>query len=588
MESEREERKHIISLSAIVAVVAVSLLLAISFSPVPHYSNKAYSGNNKMLPFALPSASNESVSTYKIPETANFSGHAYNTVSLRNNVVYKGDYFPWLNNASVRPTDVAVDPISGEIYVADSYTGNVSVISSKTTHIMRNISVGISPFGIAYDPADNLMFVSNSGSDNISVINVTTNSVSDTISGVSEPRDIAFCPLNSEMYVADYNVSSVSAVNAETMKIVSNISVGQNPWGVAFDPANQQMYVTNSGKNNVSVINVTENRAVLSIDVGLGPEGIAYDAYNHNMYVANSREDTLTGTFKIFNPVSEINSTTNRSILLYYNTAPTTPIDVAFNPVNNYIYVTFSNIEEDSIVAFNSTTNRSVGSIQVGVHPWGLAFDPVNNNMYVANFWSDSVVRISTVIYIVKVQETGLANGTEWELSLNGYHISSTSSMTFEKENGNYSYTLGAFSGFSPAQRSGVISVNGSSIVVTIPFVRDYQVTFFDRNASVEHPWFVNMSGKNRTGETTFIGFTAENGTYSFTAGALYLPQSSVERGNVTVNGTSVTFTLAIPETISVGNSHGDIRSIFLGLTVALIAVPTVLSLYFANRRQRK
>src|SRR5437763_11987827 len=50
------------------------------------------------------------------------------------------------------PIGVAVDPLTNEVYVANSVTGTVSVISALTNKLTNNVAVGAGPYAVAVNP----------------------------------------------------------------------------------------------------------------------------------------------------------------------------------------------------------------------------------------------------------------------------------------------------------------------------------------------------------------------------------------------------------------------------------------------------
>ena len=75
------------------------------------------------------------------------------------------------------PEDLAVNPKTNKIYVANSGSNSVSVIDGFTDRVERNIIVGSTPDGVAVNPKTNKIYVANSGSNSVSVINGTTNKI---------------------------------------------------------------------------------------------------------------------------------------------------------------------------------------------------------------------------------------------------------------------------------------------------------------------------------------------------------------------------------------------------------------------------
>src|ERR1700753_2092596 len=79
------------------------------------------------------------------------------------------------------PLGVAVDPTTGNVYVANEGSDTVSVISEKTNMVTATIPVGPGPFGVAVDPTTGNVYVTDSGDASVSVISEMTNTVTDTI-----------------------------------------------------------------------------------------------------------------------------------------------------------------------------------------------------------------------------------------------------------------------------------------------------------------------------------------------------------------------------------------------------------------------
>jgi YVTN family beta-propeller protein len=74
------------------------------------------------------------------------------------------------------PTSVAVNPVTGAVYVANvgniynAGNGTVSVISGRTGKVTATIRVGSVPYAVAVNPVTGTVYVANSGSNTVSVI----------------------------------------------------------------------------------------------------------------------------------------------------------------------------------------------------------------------------------------------------------------------------------------------------------------------------------------------------------------------------------------------------------------------------------
>jgi hypothetical protein len=68
--------------------------------------------------------------------------------------------------------------------------------------------------------------------------------------------------------------------------------------------------------------------------------------------------------------------------------------------------------------------------------------------------------------------ETGLPEGTNWSVTLNGKGTLSTSNDTlvFNVTNGTYDYLIPSAFNYSPSNHTGSVTVNGSNVTLQIPF----------------------------------------------------------------------------------------------------------------------
>ena len=203
--------------------------------------------------------------------------------------------------AGTNPCAAVYDPASGDVYVANCMSNNVSVINGTT--VLDTIAVGASPTGLAVDPANGYLYVSNGGDAveegsvyNISVIDGSTNQVVESIALNFSPGPPAWDPANGYLYVPGGQDEAISVLNGS--RVIANVTDAGVPLGTIFDPANEYVYALNGGAyahlytNDVSAINGTVN--VQSIPTGKAPDAAAFDSANGFLYVANSLSDNVT------------------------------------------------------------------------------------------------------------------------------------------------------------------------------------------------------------------------------------------------------------------------------------------------------
>ncbi len=142
--------------------------------------------------------------------------------------------------------------------------------------------------------------------------------------------------------------------------------------------------------------------------------------------------------------------------------------------------------------------------------------------------------------------EAGLPNQSAWFLNLsngNTYESNNSTIIAYEP-NGTYSYQVASDNKtYSPVQPTGIITVNGSSISVSIKFTEiTYKIFLNESGLPLNTIWYVNLSnGQVFSSNSTSIIFYEPNGSYSYSVSSsnkIYSPSDS--QGRFIVNGTSV------------------------------------------------
>ncbi|HEV2429277.1 MAG TPA: YncE family protein [Thermoplasmata archaeon] len=440
------------------------------------------------------------------------------------------------------PGSVDVVPVSG----IRNYSANVSGV----------FAVGSSPFGVAIDNASDTVFVTNTGSDNVSLLSGVNGVSRGSIAVGAAPHGIAFDPTNGEAYVANTNSSNVTVVSESKHTSVANLTVGSKPVGVVYDPATRLVFVANSGGSNVTVINATMNRVVASIRVGNQPYGLALDNRTDTIYVSNNGSKNLS-----------VIDTTRLSVAVSIKVNGTIPLEgLAYDSRTREVWV--GGGYNDLVIV--NTTNESVAAY-VSIDPSGVAYDPDAGWMCTTNTLNgtfeclDPSNPIGTPYYAVTFTESGAASGSFWGVALTGGGNPSSSSgagnpIIFYVTNGSYTYT--ASDGSNATVQRGSFLVRGTAVSVTVAFATSsvtYEVSFAERGLPNGTRWAVNLSGTgSANGTGAWENFTRPNGTYQFLVAPLTGFTAAPSRGNVTVQGSRI----AVPITFNAtGGGPGSNRS---------------------------
>jgi YVTN family beta-propeller protein len=116
--------------------------------------------------------------------------------------------------------------------------------------------VGTTPWGVAVNETTNTIYVTNTGSGTVSVISGSTNAVTATITVGSAPWGVSVDPSTNTVYVAIASgTNEVAVINGATNAIITTVAVGTGPEGIATNSTTHVTYVNNFNANTTSVIN---------------------------------------------------------------------------------------------------------------------------------------------------------------------------------------------------------------------------------------------------------------------------------------------------------------------------------------------
>ncbi len=399
------------------------------------------------------------------------------------------------------PFGVAIDTSTGNVYVTNTGSNNVTVINGSSGANVANIPVGASPYGLAYDPSTGDVYVANGGSDTLSVISTSTEQVVDSIGVGSSPIGVAVDPVTGQVFVANNGSANVSIVATSNDTVVANPDVGQNPYGVALDNVSDQLYITNRGSATISVIDAWNDSVAVTIGTGLGtsPEGIAYNPVNGLVWVGADFYTVLVNT-------------TTQTVLGYLATDPS---GVAVNPVSGLVCVT-------------NTANATLRCIAYPnpIFP-GYSLEFVETGLPASANWS------------VTLYWPGYYRSTEW----NGtYGFGGVWFFVFAGTPTNYTYVIPPADGYYPTVPTDSLSVT-SALTINVTFVsasETYPVTFVETGLPPGSPWNVTLGGIVNGSTTTVCGFREPNGTYVFSVAPVPGFAPTPTHGSVLVGGASV------------------------------------------------
>ena len=497
------------------------------------------------------------------------------------------------------PAGSAYDSANGYVYVADSNSSAVSVLSG--TSVVASVAIGGFPSYVTYDSGDGYVYVASYPTDTSQAFNESGNvSVIDGETVVARlpvglyPGPMTYDSGNGYVYVPNDGGNTVSVLSGTS--VVATVTVADFPWMPAYDSADGYVYVPSTGycpagcSGSVTVLNGTSVITTVPIGSATSTTEVAFAAYDDatgSVYVSscvvNAQSFCVSGNVTIIYGTSTVGTIASPA------TAPDYEI---VDPVTGYVYVGNYNSSSvsvihgasllttvsvgalpywgtfdaaDGYVYICNTDNVSVldgpsvvATVSVGSFADWATYDSSNSYVYVSNFDSNNVSLLGTSItakYSVSFTESGLPTGLNWSVTLNGTtgSASTPGSIEFSEPNSTYAFTVGSVAGYTASPSSGSVTVNGAAVSEAIVFspsvVAMYAVTFAESGLPTGTNWSVALSGVTQSGSGGSIAFMEANGTYSFSIGAVSGYTASPSFGTVTVNGGSpptqtVTFTL--------------------------------------------
>lgn len=170
-----------------------------------------------------------------------------------------------LPSTSVGPIGGATSS-SNNIYIANSGSNNVDVISGSVLAVTTTLPVGTEPVMIAGNTANNKVFVVNHGSNNVTEISSIDNSVVKTIPVGSQPIWGVMSTDGLFVFVVNQGDGTVSVIDTSLEIVIATIAVGPSPNYAYYESKLKRVYVSNTGNNTISVIKAN------GIDLGSTPQ----------------------------------------------------------------------------------------------------------------------------------------------------------------------------------------------------------------------------------------------------------------------------------------------------------------------------
>jgi YVTN family beta-propeller protein len=462
------------------------------------------------------------------------------------------------------PEGIAYAPYGDELFSVNYlYSGTVDLINDTINRFPpAQIAVGHFPVGVAYDAANAAVYITNSGSNTVSVVSAFNNSYVSTIPVGNEPWGVTYDPANGEVWVANAGSDNVSVIDGYTNKVVGTVAVPANstPQGIAYDGATGFIYVTEAGLDQVALINASSQNFTGTLPAGDYGGSAVYDSDDHLVYVAN----------ELSNNVTVYDQTTGSNAHVVANVSvPDQPYGLAYDPTTDEVFV--SQYGEAQVAVIQASTESVQATVAVGADPSALAVDTPHSSLYVNNFvqgtTSIATIPIGNSTPIQEFDESGLPSGGTWYVNITGQpSLSATvnggagTTIDASLAAGNYTFTAATSSKSWLTSAGGAFTVGATgNTPIPVGFSAvTYTVYANETGLPVGATWYFNVTGQPSV-TTTLTGsgvssaeVDLQNGTYSWSVATNWANYTTATpTGDVPVDGApstvTVTFVASVP-----------------------------------------
>src|SRR4029453_10473194 len=157
------------------------------------------------------------------------------------------------------------------VFVTDGGGDTLLILDTTSMPMITPIQVGQLPSGVAVRPDGAFAYVANSFSGKVSIINTALESEMGTVPSMmtmAGPDAVAVTPNGAQAYVTNRIANSVWVINLNTNLIEHTIPLPGNPAGVAITPNGSFAFAAKSSLDVVAQINVLSDPPAFVRDIG--------------------------------------------------------------------------------------------------------------------------------------------------------------------------------------------------------------------------------------------------------------------------------------------------------------------------------
>jgi YVTN family beta-propeller protein len=166
---------------------------------------------------------------------------------------------------------VVVEPEGRKVYVANSLSNDVSVVSAQSGALLTTVSVEPKPQRLTVTRDGSEVLVASYESSRLSAISVNTNQVSRTLTADRWLSDITLDSRLNRYYLVQDRTNRLLFYEPRSQLSIKTVVVGNNPFRVAVGPDLRTLFVVCRKDNTVVLINRISGELETVLEVGKLP-----------------------------------------------------------------------------------------------------------------------------------------------------------------------------------------------------------------------------------------------------------------------------------------------------------------------------
>jgi YVTN family beta-propeller protein len=276
-----------------------------------------------------------------------------------------------------RPLAIAVNSVTGGVYVANTNAATVSVLDGRRKSLLATVPAGQRPSAVAVNESTNRIYVASPVSGSVTVIDGATNKAIDTLAGGQSASVLGVDEAVNRIYVGSATSGKVTVLDGVSSTVLGTVDgPGSGFSGVSVDSGRRLAYFSSLYTDTVEVLDTNAGKFVASIKVGHAPAGLAVQRTTNTLYVSNSGIHHLS--------VVDGTARAERKTILLRSEASSTAVREGTNTV-------YSNGGPDGIVKIDGAKGEISGELPLGVNPGDVAVDQRTGTVFVTDPLHDLV-----------------------------------------------------------------------------------------------------------------------------------------------------------------------------------------------------